>query len=41
MILLSTDTDSLEFVPGNVFTILFTCEPTTNSGYGIIKSVVF
>ena len=41
MTLSSTYTDSFEFVPGNVFTILFTCEPTINSGFGIIKSAVF
>ena len=41
MILPSTDTDSLESVPGHVFILLFTCEPTTNLGSGIIKSVVF
>ena len=41
MTLPSKYTDSFEFAPGNVFTILFTCEPTINSGFGIIKSVVF
>ena len=41
MILPSTRTGSFESVPGNVFTIVFTCESTSNLGYGIIKSAVF
>ena len=41
MILPSTRTGSFESVQGNVFIIVFTCEPTINSGSGIIKSAVF
>ena len=41
MILPSTRTGSFESVPGNVFTIVFTCEPTTNLGPITVKSAVF
>ena len=41
MTLPSTSSDSFEFVPGNVFNLLFTSEPTINLGSGIIKSGVF
>ena len=41
MILPSTSFDSFEFVPGNVFNLLFTSEPTINSGSLISKSGVF
>ena len=41
MTLPSTSFDSIEYVPGSVFTILFTSEPTINLGYGIIKPGVF
>ena len=41
MALPSTCSGSFEFVPGNVFTILFTSAPTINLGSGIIKSAVF
>ena len=36
-----TRTDSFESVPGNVFTIVFTCEPTMNLGTITVKSALF
>ena len=41
MTLPSASFDSIEYVPGSVFTILFTSEPTINLGYVIIKPGVF
>ena len=41
MILPSTRTGSFESVPGNVFTIVFTCESTTNLGPITVTSGVF